>query len=131
VNGPAGLDTRRVATYLARARFGLGLAFCAAPSLVGRGWVGSHAESRGARTFARIAGVRDAALGAGAAISIAQGRGGGDWVSMLAVCDAGDALFSLLTPGLPARARVVGICAAASGAAHLLLARELAATEAE
>jgi hypothetical protein len=131
VNGPGGLDARRAATYLARARFGLGLAFCVAPGLTGRGWLGGEAGTRGARTFARIAGVRDAALGAGASIAIGQRRGGGDWVSMLAVCDAGDALFSLLTPGLPLRARAVGAGAAASAFVHILLAKELAAAEAE
>jgi hypothetical protein len=130
VNSP-GLDTRRAATYLARARVGLGLAFFVAPGLTGRAWLGAHAGSRGARTFARLAGVRDAALGAGASISIGQGRGAGDWVSMLAVCDLGDALVSLLTPRLPARARLVGVGAAVSGVAHLLLAKELAAAEAE
>ena len=65
--------------------------------------------------FARTTGVREAALGANRrSIAIGRGRGGGRWVWMLAVSDAGDALVSLLTPGLPARARVMGVFAAAS-----------------
>ncbi|MGZ8763782.1 MAG: hypothetical protein ACXW2Y_10710, partial [Acidimicrobiia bacterium] len=75
-------------------------------------------------------GVREAALGAGASIAIGQGRGGGDWVSMLAVSDAGDAVVSLLTPGLPVRARLIGAFAAGSAVVHLKLARDLAAGEA-
>jgi len=93
-------------------------------------WIGREAESRGARLFARAMGVREAALGAGASIAVGQGRGGADWVSMLAVCDAGDAVVSLLTPGLPARARLIGVGAAVSAVVHLRLAKDLAAAEA-
>ncbi len=124
------IDSRRAAVYLARARFGIGIALVAAPGWSGKGWIGSDARGRGARVFGRALGVREAALGAGASIAIGQGRGGGDWVSMLAVCDAGDAVVSLLMPGLPARARLVGVGAAVSAALHFKLAKDLAAAEA-
>ena len=124
------MDSGRAAVYLARARFGIGLALLAVPGLSGKVWIGNEAEGRGARVFARAMGVREAALGAGASIAIGQQRGGGDWVSMLAICDAGDAVVSLLTPGLPLRARAIGVIAAASAAVHLKLARDLAAAEA-
>ncbi|MGZ8752870.1 MAG: hypothetical protein ACXW1S_07800 [Acidimicrobiia bacterium] len=130
MNAIDGLDTERAAVYLARARFGIGLALLAAPGVAARIWAGRACDGRGARLFARTTGVREAALGAGASIAIGQGRGGGDWVSMLAVSDAGDAVVSLLTPGLPVRARLIGAFAAGSAVVHLKLARDLAAGEA-
>ena len=125
-----GLDTDRVAVYLARARFGIGLALLVTPGAAAKIWAGREWNGRGARLFARTTGVREAALGAGASIAIGQGRGGGDWVSMLAVSDGGDAIVSLLTPRLPVRARLIGVIAAASAVVHLKLATDLAAAEA-
>ena len=125
-----GLEVDRAAVYLARARFGLGLAMFVAPGPVAKVWAGRAWDGRGTRLFARTTGIREAALGAGASIAIGQQRGGGDWVSMLAICDAGDAVVSLLTPGLPLRARAIGVIAAASAVVHLKLARDLAAAEA-
>lgn len=129
MNAIAGLDTERAAVYLARARFGIGLALLGAPGSAAKLWAGREWDGRGARLFARTTGVREAALGAGASIAIGQGQGGADWVSMLAVSDAGDAVVSLLTPGLPVRARLIGAFAAVSAAVHLKLARGLAAAE--
>jgi hypothetical protein len=126
-----GLDTDRTAVYLARARFGIGLALLVAPGAGTTIWAGRGWNVPGARLFARTTGVREAALGAGASIAIGQGRGGGDWVSMLAVSDAGDALISLLTRGLPLRARLIGVVAAASAVVHLRLAKDLAAADAD
>lgn len=122
-----GLNTDRAAVYLARARFGIGLSMLAAPGLAGKICLGRESDSRGVRVFARLTGVREIALGAGASIAIGQGRGGGDWVSMLAVCDAGDAIVSLLTPGLPVGARIIGVGAAVSAVVHLKLAKDLVA----
>jgi hypothetical protein len=130
MNAIDGIDADRAAVYLARARFGIGLALLAAPGSATKIWAGGEWDGRGSRLFARTTGVREAALGAGASIAIGQGHGGGDWVSMLAVSDAGDALISLLTPGLPVRARLIGVVAAASVVVHLKLARDLAAADA-
>lgn len=123
------LDSRRVAVYLARARVGMGLALLVAPRLVGRAWIGDPADSRGARVFGRAMGARDVALGAGAAIALGERSGGGDWLSMGAVVDGVDAVVSVLARGVSWRARVVGLWAAGSAAAHLMVARELAAAE--
>ncbi|HZJ27618.1 MAG TPA: hypothetical protein VFF40_11515 [Acidimicrobiia bacterium] len=131
MNLPDDLDVRRVATYLGRTRAGAGLAMVAAPGVVGHGWFGPVGGSSGGRALARAIGVREAVLGAGSAIALGQRRGGGDWVSMLAVCDAGDALVSLLTPGLPKRSRLLGLMAAGSAVAHFLMAQELAAEESD
>ena len=48
---------------------------------------------------------------------------------MMALCDAVDAVVLLAMPGLPKRARVVGVLAAQSAVVHLYLARQIAAQE--
>ena len=63
---------------------------------------------------------RDAVMGAGGSIAVGQRSGGGDWLSMMALCDAFDAVVMLATPGLPKRARLIGLGAAGSAVLHLL-----------
>jgi hypothetical protein len=123
------METRRIATYLARTRVGLGLALVLAPRLILFLMLGRIARASLVGPLGRIAGARDAALGAGAAISIGQRRGGGDWVSMGAVVDMADGVVLMVTPGLARRARLVGASALGLGVYQLVLARELAAAE--
>ena len=75
----------------------------------------------------RIFGGRDAAMGAGGSIAVGQGSGGGDWLSMMALVDAFDGIVMLATPGLPKRARLIGVGAIASAVVHLYLSRDIAA----
>jgi hypothetical protein len=77
----------------------------------------------------RLFGVRDGVLGAGGSIAAGQHQGGGDWLSMMALCDAFDAVVMLVTPGLPKRSRLIGVLAAGSAVYHLKLAREIAAED--
>ena len=71
-------------------------------------------------------GVRDLVLGIGAITSVKEHTHDAEWVSMGAVADGVDALVGLFTPGLPARARLMGVVAAGSAAVGMLVARELA-----
>jgi len=123
------VDTRRVAIYAGRVRVGLGLAMLAAPGATLRPCFGPAVTSPAARSVARFAAGRDVVLGAGVAIAAGEREGGGSWLSMVAVADAVDALACLVTPGLPRGARVLGVAAAGSAVAQLLLARRLAAEE--
>jgi hypothetical protein len=123
------MDNRQIGTYLARGRVGLGLAILIAPGPNLAVMFGSGANNPGARAVGRLAGIRDAVIGAGGSIAIGQRSGGGDWLSMMAVCDGVDALVMLVTPGLPKRTRLLGLAAAASAVGHLYLARDLAAQE--
>ena len=123
------MDTRQLGTYLARSRVGLGLAIVIAPGPCLAVLFGSGANNPGARAVGRVAGIRDAVIGAGGSIAAGQRSGGGDWLSMMAVCDGFDALVMLATPGLPKRTRLLGLFAAGSAVAHLYLARDLAAEE--
>ena len=121
------MDTRQIGTYLARSRVGLGLAAMVAPGPTVALMFGTAANNPAARTVARLLGVRDGVLGAGGSIAAGQHAGGGDWLSMMALCDGFDAVVMLVTPGLPKRSRVIGLLAAGSAVYHLKLAREIAA----
>jgi hypothetical protein len=123
------MENRQLGAYLARGRAGIGIAAMVAPSATLALVFGRGANTSSSRAMARIFGVRDGALGAGGSIAIGQGSGGGDWLSMMAVCDAFDALVMLLTPGLPKRARLIGLGAAGSAAFHLYLAKDIAHQE--
>jgi hypothetical protein len=123
------MDVKQVSTYVARGRVGLGLAAMVAPGLALGSMLGRSVNNPGARAVGRLMGVRDAVLGAGGSIATGQQAGGGDWLSMMALCDGFDALVLLTTPGLAKRARLIGVGAAGSAVFHLYLARELAAQE--
>jgi hypothetical protein len=123
------MDNRQIGTYIARSRVGLGIALMVAPGPSLAVMFGTSANNPGARAVGRLAGIRDAVIGAGGSISIGQRAGGGDWLSMMAVCDGVDALVMLVTPGLPKRTRLFGLAAAVSAVGHLFLARDLAAQE--
>ncbi len=123
------MDTRQIGTYLARGRVGLGIGAMVAPGPTVAVMFGTSANNPGARTVARLLGVRDGVLGAGGSIAAGQHQGGGDWLSMMALCDAVDAVVLLVTPGLPKRSRLIGALAAGSAVYHLKLAREIAAED--
>jgi len=123
------METKQLGAYLSRARVGLGLAAMVAPGVTMGLLVGRGANNPGARTVGRLFGVRDSVLGAGGSIAIGQRAGGGDWLSMMALVDAFDAVVMLGTPGLPKRARLVGILAAKSAVLHLYVARRIALEE--
>ncbi len=129
MNLPEGTDPRRVATYLGRARAGIGLALMLAPGVAARSWIGPAGAQPGARMFIRIVGIRDVALGLGTAIAAGQRQGGADWLSMCALCDAGDALVSMVTPGLPKRTRMAAVALVAVAVGQFLVAQDLAADE--
>ena len=123
------MDTRRLAVYLSRTRVGLGIAMMLAPRAAMWPWLGGAADGAVAGLLIRTLGARDFVLGAGAAIAVGEQRGAANWVSMNALIDGADAVASLVTPGLPARARIVGVLAASSAVVHLALARQLAREE--
>ncbi len=123
------MDTKQLGTYLARCRVGLGLAAVIAPGPTLALALGRGASNPAARAVGRLAGARDAVMGAGGSIAIGQRSGGGDWLSMMAVVDGCDAAVMLLTPGLPKRTRLLGLAAAGSVVLHLALARTIAEQE--
>jgi hypothetical protein len=123
------METRQIATYLARTRVGVGLAMLLAPHAGLRIALGPVASAPVAAPLGRMAGIRDVVIGAGGSISLGEKAGGANWLSMGAVCDAVDGLVLLATPGLARRARVLGLGALGLGAYQLYLAKEIAASE--
>ncbi len=118
------LDHRQVALILSRGRCVVGLACIFAPALVARTWVGRSDPA--VRAMVRVAGVRDLALGVGALTAIKEQQQDAEWLSMGAACDGFDAAVSLTSPGLPFRARVIGVGAAATAVALMVISRRLA-----
>jgi hypothetical protein len=121
------MDLRHTALYVSRMRVGLGIVMMASPRLAFGPIYGAGAGEPAARALGRMMGAREAVLGAGGAIAVGEERGSANWVSMIAVADGIDAVVNLGSRTLGWRGRVLGIAAAASSVAHLLLARQLAA----
>jgi hypothetical protein len=115
---------RLVALWLCRIRALLGWKLVLAPRLVTR--LGLGTPSPVATATVRMVGVRDIALGLGAIAGVREGAQAPEWVGWGAVADGVDALALLVTPGLPKRARLVGLVAAGAAAVGMKLAWELA-----
>jgi len=115
---------RRVALVIARARVGAGAAMLLAGRPLARLAVGGDGPGAGAAL--RLTGGRDLALGVGTLTCLHERSQDAEWVSMGALCDGIDALVLLVTPRLPARARLLGLVAGATAAAGLLSGRRLA-----
>jgi peptide-methionine (R)-S-oxide reductase len=118
------IDTRTLALLLARGRVVVGVIATALPGVAAGTAPGER--SPGNRAFARMLGARDVALGLGAITSLKERTQDAEWVGMGGVVDLVDGTALLLTRGLPARARLVGLIAFGAGVAGILAARALA-----
>ena len=123
------MELRQQAAYIARSRVGLGLVSMALPGLTLTAVVGRAGNTAAGRAVLRLTGARDAVMGAGGSIAAGQGAGGADWLSMSALVDALDGVIMLASPGLPKRARLIGLAALGSAGYHLMLSKQLAAEE--
>lgn len=123
------MEVRQLGAYLARGRVGVGLVSAVLPGAVLALGFGREANTAGGRAVMRLTGARDAVLGAGGSIAVGQGAGGADWLSMGALVDGFDGIVMLATPGLPRRARLIGLVALGSAVYHLVLSKQIAAEE--
>lgn len=121
------MELRRIALYSSRSRVGLGMLMMASPRLAFGPIYGRGSGEPAAAALARMMGARDAVLGAGGAIAVAERSGGANWLSMMAVADGLDAVVNLSSRRLGWRGKALGVFAAASSVAHLVLAQQLAA----
>ncbi len=119
------MDLRKFALYASRTRVGMGLVMMASPRVAFGPIYGRKVSEPAAAAISRMMGAREVALGAGAAIAVGERRGGANWVSMLAVADGLDAVVNLTSRHLGWRGRLLGMLAAASSGAHLMLAKQL------
>ena len=117
-------QTRKAALYFARGRSLLGLGLTVLPGVATK--IGVGIPNPPARALMRMVGVRDLALGLGAVAGVREGIQAPEWLGWGAVADGVDALALLVTPGLPKRARLVGLLAAGGAAAGMKLAWDLA-----
>jgi hypothetical protein len=120
----AELDQRDMALWLSRGRAVIGLTCLFAPGVVARAWV-KHSTPE-TRALVRVVGIRDLALAVGAITNVKEASQDAEWVSMGAISDGVDAAVSLATPGLPFRARLVGLFAAGAAVTAMKLSRDLA-----
>jgi hypothetical protein len=121
------LDQRRIALGIARARAINGLVMIVLPGLVGRTVFGQGGRQPAVRAALRMVGVRDLVLGVGAITTLKEKTLDAEWVGMGAVSDGVDALVTLLSPGIPARARLLALTGASSALAGYQASRALAA----
>ncbi len=119
------MDLRKFALYVSRTRVGMGLVMMASPRVAFGPIYGREVSEPAAAAISRMMGAREVALGAGAAIAVGERHGGANWVSMIAVADGLDAVVNLTARRLGWRGRVLGVLAAASSGAHLMLAKQL------
>ncbi len=119
------MDTRKLTLGFARTRLAIGVALIVAPTLSARLWGGSGPGDPTTKLFVRTTGIREAAMGLGTEISAKSGERPADWLSMCAVVDFGDAVFSVLGRGRWTR-KVIGASALGAAVVQLVLAQRFA-----
>ena len=114
------MELRQAAIGLSAGRALLGIILLVAPEPIAKGWLGPRGTEPAAATLARSVGVRDVALGAGAAIALLRDDDAASaWLAGAALCDLGDIAATLIArDSLPA-AGVRGTVALAGGSALL------------
>lgn len=120
------MNQRQIALGIARARAINGLVMLIVPGIPGRALFGKSADSPIVRTLLRLVGIRDLVLGIGAITTLKEKTMDAEWVGMGAVADGVDAVVSLVTPGLPMRARGVALAGASAALSGMMAARALA-----
>ncbi len=116
------MDMRTLARQQALGRVAVGAAFVVAPTTAGRAWVGGDAGRPGARVIAAAFGVRDLALGLGAAYSLGLGYGARPWLLAGVAADGVDLLATLRAREQLPRVAATGSAALASASIALGLA---------
>jgi hypothetical protein len=119
------VEAREIALSQARGRMVVGAAFVLAPGWAGGRWIGEPAAHPAVKVITRAFGVRDFALGLGAAIAIDRGAPARGWFEAAALSDAVDLVATLLAgDSIPRSARkAVAAIAAGSAVACAALAR--------
>jgi hypothetical protein len=114
------MQLRQAAIGLSAGRALLGLVLLVAPEPVAKGWLGPKGAEPAAAMLARSVGVRDVALGAGAAIALlGDDDSASAWLAGAALCDLGDIAATLIARDALPTAGVRGTIALAGGSAVL------------
>lgn len=111
------MDDRQAGRWYATARVGIGVCLMVAPRAL-EGWIGPVARQPGAKLLGRILGARDAALGVGTLLALADHTPVRRWLQLAAAVDSVDALVSLgALRHVTARRSLPAAALAAGGAA--------------
>jgi hypothetical protein len=114
------MDDRDLATYYARGRVVIGILLVLFPRRIMAGVAGGRDEvTPFVRLLARLVGVRDAIVGAGALAALQEGDPARirPWMTYGALADGGDAVATILAyRNLPRLQRFGLLCMALSGA---------------
>ena len=118
---------RQLALGVAATRIGLGVTAIAAPTVVGRPWIGPDAYTPGGHVLARALGGRDVALGLGPVLACRHRRPLRSWVEVAVLADLVDVGVTLVSfARLPTRSRWLVLASAVGAAgAGALAARSL------
>ena len=112
------MDLRSAAIALSLGRAALGLALTLTPERVAVPWVGPRGGEAPTSTQAPPVGIRDVALGAGAAVTSLRGDSTASaWLAGAAVCDLGDIGAMLAARDSLPQSGVRGTIAVAAGSA--------------
>jgi hypothetical protein len=119
------VQARDIALSQARGRMAVGAALMIAPGWAAGRWIGDQADHPAVKVLTRALGVRDFALGLGAAVAIDRGVPARGWFEAGALSDAVDLVAALLARGsIPDSSRkAVVVIASASSLACAALAR--------
>ena len=90
------MDERQIARFLAYGRIVIGTALVIAPGRAGDRWFGPSAYDPTVKVAIRALGVRDAALGIGAAQALADGTPVGPWVRAGMLSDVVDCVSTVI-----------------------------------
>ncbi len=105
-----------VIRWLGWARLGIGATFFLMPRRALRTWTGDE-DGVGSRVVARALGAREVALGVGTLVALRRRAHVRGWIEAGVVCDASDALITLLGGGgLPPVRRLLSGASAAGAA---------------
>ena len=121
------MDARKLARLQALGRVAIGAALTLAPERAGAGWLGQDASRPATQVAISALGVRDLAIGVGAAYAAGQGHGAGPWLRAGILADAIDFAATLRARDHLPPIAVVGVGALAAGSAlvGVWLSREL------
>lgn len=112
------MDVRKTAIAISLGRAALGGALVLAPAKVATAWVGSTGAEPAAQALARAVGIRDLAIGTGAALAVlGEDDAAATWLSAAALCDLGDVAATLAARDALPAAGVQGTVALAGVAA--------------
>jgi hypothetical protein len=116
---------RSLARSLAIGRVVFGVGALVAPRVIGRAWVGPHADNPGPAVLARGLGIRDIVLGMIALHTVDHPEVGPRWQRTLAVCDLVDLGSTLAArDAVPPASLAVTVLSAGGAAAGELWAAQ-------